>query len=50
MTNHETFGRKVIAILEDRMDWDEAAVVEIADLAESMGLATGSADGEFEAV
>ena len=46
MKNHETFGRKVIAILEDRIGWDDAAVIEIVNLAESMGLATWE-DGEF---
>jgi len=46
MNNHETFGRKVIAILEDRIGWDDPAIIEIVNLAESMDLATWG-DGEF---
>ena len=50
MNRHEQFGRKVLAILEDRMDWDKEVVFEIAKLAEIMDLATGAIDGEFEAI
>jgi len=48
MNRHEKFGRKVLSILEDNCDWGEEVVLEIADLAIDMGLATDS-DGEFEA-
>lgn len=48
--NTQIFGRKVIEILEDRVVWGEDAIVEIANLAKSLGLATGAADGEFKAV
>lgn len=49
MNKHETFGRSVINILEDHCDWDRDIVIEIADLAIDMGLATDSdGDGEFE--
>jgi hypothetical protein len=48
MNEYETFGRRVLDILVDRCDWDGEAVMEIANLAEGMGLATGAANGEFE--
>ena len=51
MNKHEIFSRKVLDILADSCDWDdERIVLEIAHLAESMGLATGGCDGEFEII
>ena len=48
MNNHEKFGRKVLAILEE--NWDEDVTLEIAKLAENLGLGIGADDGEFEAI
>ena len=50
MNNHETFGQKVLDILEERIDWDKETVIKIAKLAESLGLAIEADDGEFEIV
>lgn len=50
MNNYESFGRKVLEILVSNMNWDVDVVIEIAELAERMELATCAADGEFEVV
>ena len=50
MTNHETFGRKVIEILTGNAELNDECVFEIAILAVNLGLVTGTDDGGFKAM
>jgi len=48
MNNYETFGRRVLDILMNDIGDDD--ILEIMEMAEKLGLATGVADGKFQVV